>query len=147
VTAAAALTFAALRALAVKHGFADPDTAAAVAMAESMGRPDATLVVTRDQADAYNASHDTGTRHGPERSFGLWQINTLAHPGLDESKLLDPEYNATAAYLISNGGKDWRPWSTYTSGAYRRFMPPATVDDLAPNATALLEPDPGDTQG
>src|ERR1019366_10543421 len=56
-----------------------------------------------------------------ERSFGLWQINTLAHPNYDEASLLDPTYNAQAAYQISSAGTNWSPWSTYTHGEYKPF--------------------------
>jgi hypothetical protein len=95
-------------------------------MAESGGNPGATAIVTQEQADAYNAGHPTGPRHGPERSFGLWQVNTLAHPSYGESQLLGPDYNAQAALAISGGGKNFRAWSTYNSGAFRRFMPVTT---------------------
>jgi hypothetical protein len=118
------MNLAQLRALAVSTGFPNPDLAAAVAMAESRGNPSATAIVTQEQATAWNTANPTEPAHGPERSFGLWQINTLAHPTYSESSLLDPTYNALAAYTISNGGTNWRPWSTYTSGAYRKWYRP-----------------------
>jgi|SRR5271165_4434421 len=137
------LTLVQIHDLAVKHGFEDPDTAAAVAWAESVGNPAASLIVTQAQADAYNAAHPTGPRHGPERSFGLWQVNALVWTRFDETQLTDPDYCAEAALLISRGGTHWQPWSTYNSGLYRRFMPSErpTLPDLAPNASALLDPD------
>lgn len=116
------LTLVELRELAVRHGFPDPDTAAAVAMAESRGRPDAANVVTNPKPGNL-----------PERSFGLWQINTLVHREYDEQRLLDPEYNAQAALAISSGGTVWRWWSTYSDGTYRRFMPPAPVPVAGPD--------------
>lgn len=134
------LTLAQLRELAVTHGFQDPDVAAAVAMAESEGNPRARGDLT------------VGI------SLGLWQVNLRWHPewrdeaDLDGSKgthkLYDPDTNASAALAISHGGTYWKPWSTYTSGAYKRFLPlPSerpTLPDLAPNATALLRPDDDD---
>ena len=105
------LSLAELRDLARSVGFPDPVLAAAVAMAESSGDPAAKRVVTT-----------TGPDHLPERSFGLWQVNTLAHPEFDETELLDPDYNARAALLIAQGPKGWNAWSTYTSGAYLRHM-------------------------
>lgn len=121
------LSFADLVALATSVGMAQPEVAAAVAIAESsrdghLADPSATAIVTQEQADAYNAAHPGGTRHYPERSFGLWQINTLAHPQYDETQLLDPAYNARAALAVSSGGKNWRPWSTFTSGLYRKYL-------------------------
>ncbi len=104
------------------------DTAAAVAMAESNGNPHAQNIVTALQAHTWNTEHPAGPRHGPERSFGLFQVNTLAHPSYDEGRLLDPDYNARAALLISSGGKNWHPWSTYTADpsnprSYLHWMP------------------------
>lgn len=109
------LTLEQLRALATQTGFADPITAAAVAMAESGGNP-AAVNDTRGRTDL-----PAGT--SAEWSLGLWQVNVLAHPDFDAAKLTDPAYNASAALQISNGGTDWKAWSVYTSGAYRAFMP------------------------
>lgn len=63
----------------------------------------------------------------PDNSYGLWQINMLAHStselGISKNEdLYDPIKNAKAMYKISNGGKDWTPWTTYTSGRYKLFM-------------------------
>jgi murein DD-endopeptidase MepM/ murein hydrolase activator NlpD len=60
-------------------------------------------------------------------SVGLWQIRTLkAERGKgtdrDELALADPGRQARAAYNISGGGNNWRPWSVFTSGAFRRFL-------------------------
>jgi Lysozyme like domain len=50
----------------------------------------------------------------PTNDYGLWQINgswgALAS--------LDPFANARAAVRISGNGSNWRPWTTYVSGAY-----------------------------
>lgn len=105
------MTLAQLRSLAAHLGFPDPVTAAAVAMAESGGNPGAINIVANPLPG-----------NAPERSFGLWQINTLAHPQYDEGQLGDPTYNGQAAFAISSGGRNWTPWSTYTSGAYRAYM-------------------------
>lgn len=103
-------TVAQLYALAVSTGFADPVTAAAIAMAESGGNPDAVgdLVITP-----------------PLGSIGLWQINAAAHPQYDPTSLHDPNTNAAAALTISSGGTNFQPWSTFTSGAYQQFVPAA----------------------
>jgi hypothetical protein len=105
------MTLAQLRSLAAHLGFPDPVTAAAIAMAESGGDPSVTHIVA-NPAPGY----------GPERSFGLWQINTLAWPQYDEGSLLDATYNGQAAYAISKGGRDWSAWSVYTSGLYKPFL-------------------------
>jgi len=110
------MTLDQLRQLAANAGFPDPNVAAAIAMAESGGNPNATNIVTNPLPG-----------NGPERSFGLWQINTLAHPNYNESQLLDPAYNASAAFSVSSGGTNFHPWSTYNHGDYLKYMPAGTI--------------------
>jgi hypothetical protein len=69
-------------------------TAAEIAMAESGGNPNAI---------------------SPTDDFGLWQING-SHGSM---ATLNPAGNARSAVSISNDGRNWGPWTTYTSGAYR----------------------------
>lgn len=99
----ARFTLDALRAFARSKGFAQPDVAAAVAMAESGGNA--------------SALGDNGD------SYGLWQINVPSHPEYDRAQLFNPTYNAAAALLISAGGTNWQPWTTFRSGAYLPYMP------------------------
>lgn len=62
--------------------------------------------------------------------YGLWQINS-AH-GYDSAKLLSSAlYNAQAAYAISSQGKDFSPWTTYQSGAYKQYMPASNNSSVA----------------
>lgn len=92
------------------------EMAIAIVMAESGGDPNAKGDVSLEDA-----------KWGP--SIGLFQIRSLKHPSQYgdpdnkriASKLDDPIYNARLAYKISNGGKDWSDWSTYNSGAYRKY--------------------------
>ena len=104
-------------------GSPDADAvAAAVALAESGGDP------TRIDNTAYPARpgyHKPAAGAQPEYSVGIWQVNMLAHPSYTEAALLTPTGNAKAAIAISGNGKDWQPWSTYTSGAYLKFLPGA----------------------
>lgn len=98
------MTLGSLINLATLAGFPDPRLAAAVAMAESGGDP--------------FALGDAG------QSFGLWQVNLPAHPEWRgrEQELFDPMTNARAALAISRGGVSWHPWSTFNSGAYRKYL-------------------------
>lgn len=57
-----------------------------------------------------------------EDSRGLWQINTYAHPEFDGQNLYDPDVNARAMMRVSGGGRNWQPWTGYTSGGYRSYM-------------------------
>lgn len=88
-------------------------TAAAIALAESGGR-----------VDAWNP-------RGKDKSAGLWQINyhgDLYEPrvrqfGTPELLRKDAMANAKAAVAIyKSAGNSFSPWTTYTSGAYRKHM-------------------------
>jgi hypothetical protein len=71
--------------------------AAAIAMAESGGDPDATHVNTNGTTDR-----------------GLWQINSIH----GAQSTTDPTANARAAVAISGNGSSWRPWCTaWSDGA------------------------------
>ncbi|PRY44561.1 type VII secretion target [Umezawaea tangerina] len=91
----------------------DLTIAVAVALAESGGDP-----------RAHNATP-------PDDSYGLWQVNMLGAMGPErrrelglrsDSELFDPAENAKAANRISGDGRSWTPWSTYTSGAYKKHL-------------------------
>lgn len=71
--------------------------ASAVAMAESSGRQYA---------------------HSGSNDFGYWQING----SWGSLATFSAMGNARAAITISHGGNNWSPWTTYTSGAYLRYM-------------------------
>ena len=96
------------------HGSA-LQTAYAIALAESGGRP--------------NAIGDVGlqdSKWGP--SVGLFQIRSLKNwkayndPYRDATRLPNPYYNSEAAYAKSNHGKNFNAWSTYTSGAFLKHL-------------------------
>jgi hypothetical protein len=102
----------------------------AIAMAESSGN-----------ARAHNPNASTG-----DNSYGLFQINMLGAMGPERRKtfglsrnedLFDPLTNAKIAYKMSNGGKNWQPWSTYNRGDYRKFLGQSGADvsnsDAAPS--------------
>lgn len=87
-----------------KAGFAPARAAiaTAIALAESGGDPGAHC------DDCFPGVH--------EDSRGLWQINVVAHPQMAGWNLYDPATNARAAFAISNGGRNFTPWSTYGTG-------------------------------
>jgi LysM repeat protein len=53
--------------------------------------------------------------HSPTNDYGYWQINGSHGPAM---ATYNPIGNAKAAIAISDNGRDWRAWTTYTSGAY-----------------------------
>lgn len=82
------------------------NVAAAIALAESSGRPTAT-----------SANPDGGV------NVGLWQLDTRGKgAGHTVAQLQDPATNARLAVLGSANGTDWSAWATYTSGAYRQYL-------------------------
>ena len=94
-----------IQTLAAATGFSNPALAAAIAMAESRGDACA-------QGDPNIGFHPCSGPNGSSHSFGLWQVNVPSHPQYDAASLLDPNYNARAAYAISSSGTNWQPWST-----------------------------------
>jgi hypothetical protein len=95
-------------------------TGTEIALAESGGNP-------RAQGDL--SLQDT--TWGP--SYGLWQIRTLrAATGgggdRDINRLSSGvAAQAAAEYQISGGGTNWAPWTTYRTGAYKRFASTAAA--------------------
>lgn len=114
-------------------GFTGPQLqmARAIMLAESGGRP-----------TAHNPNAGTG-----DNSYGLFQINMLGDMGparrrqfglSSNEALFDPLTNARVAYQMSQGGTNWSPWSTYKTGAYRKYMgntPAAVASPVIPMHT------------
>lgn len=54
---------------------------------------------------------------------GLWQINSVHDGKLPGQDRYDPSVNAQLMMIISGGGTNWQPWTTYGNGAYNRTLP------------------------
>lgn len=113
----AKLTLTQIESLARSAGMSDPRTMAAIAMAESGGNPSAHNPIP------------------PDNSYGLWQINMLGSLGparrkefglASNSDLFNPAVNARVAAKITKT-QGLSAWSTYTNGAYKRYLGSATV--------------------
>lgn len=115
-------TQAQIRELATAHGFQDVANAVAISWRESAGGYVHATTDTRgmqpDELRAY-----WGSPAGPELSVGLWQINIAdkgnrkllgldvnGDPSLDVATYQDPDENAHAALVLSDGGKNWNAW-------------------------------------
>lgn len=116
----ATLTHAQLEELWITAGGsqATADTAAAIAQAESGGCQYAKHGPTDDRP-VKQCRYTFSTR---ESSYGLWQVNRFAHPQYSAASLYTELGNAKAAVEISNGGSNFKPWSTFTNGAYKQFL-------------------------
>lgn len=85
--------------------------AVAIALAESGGNPRA------------------ANRTAPDDSHGLWQVNYFGNLKGGRTKKFgppeaqyDPDTNAKAAYQISGAGRNFRPWTTFTSGKHKQYL-------------------------
>ncbi len=58
---------------------------------------------------------------------GILQINNYWHPEVTDQQAYDPTQAFQAAFRISNGGKDFTPWTTFTSGAYKQYVLSSTI--------------------
>lgn len=122
---AAALTYAQLKGLWLDaskgtkyHTNRWASLMAAIAMAESGGRP-----------DALNPSDNGGT----QSSFGLWQISNGTHTP-PTANWSDPRANAQLAIGKLNS-QGLGAWGTYTSGAYKQFLSGKTAAAPPPAGT------------
>lgn len=62
-----------------------------------------------------------GCRRG-STDRGLWQINSCYHPDVPDSCAYNANCNARAAHRISKGGTQWKWWSSYQNGSYRKYL-------------------------
>jgi hypothetical protein len=102
------LTYNQLYQLALDAGFkgASALTMAAVAMAESGGDPKIQHV------------NDDGSIDN-----GVLQINNKAHPNISVEQADNPQAAFQAAYQISSSGMNFNPWTTYKTGAWKKYVP------------------------
>jgi hypothetical protein len=114
------LSFDALVSLAQDAGFdSDSNVAAAIALAESGGDPNAYNKEPQDVPGKYNrVSADDGLG-----SVGLWQIYLAAHSEFQGQDLTDPAANAQAAYAVFVKSRGFHAWSTFKDGSYESFIP------------------------
>ncbi len=125
--------------------FTDPQLARLFADAGFTGEALVTMVavsLAEDPARDPAARGDLGlqtAKWGP--SLGFAQIRSLwADYGTgrdrDPTRLTDPAFNAHAAWDISRGGADFRPWSTWTSGRFRDYLDRARAAVTGTSSTA-----------
>jgi hypothetical protein len=120
----------AVRQAAARYFPADQvDTAVAVAHAESSLNPDP----------------PNPPVVGGHKMLGLWQINSGAHVDLVAGKdWKNPGVNAWMAYQIwHDAGDSWKPWSTYVSGSYRKYLPDGSEASTRPTSVSPITPAPG----
>ena len=97
---------------------ASADTAAAIAEAESKG----CLYAKAGPTDDRPLKACTYRKTSKENSYSLWQVNRMAHPQYTAKELYTALGVAKAAVAISNGGANFKPWTTYVSGEYKQYL-------------------------
>lgn len=85
--------------------------------------------ITQPEADRMPGIQQSGQPYS-KTGWGLWQItpgNSVPSVGTDD-QLLDPLTNARAAYAKYHAAGDtFRPWTTYTNGAYKAWIAAASA--------------------
>ena len=92
-------------------------TAVAVSLAENGSRTLRAVGVNSDQWHS--------------RDRGPWQINDHWHPDVSDSCAFDLSCAAKAAFKISDQGRSWTPWATFTSGKYKQYLSDASANSSA----------------
>lgn len=84
---------------------------------EAEGGSSSEAFMAAEIATAESAGKEYSTMHNTDGSTdrGYFQINS-SHGSLST---YDPAGNAKAAIEISDNGRNWMPWVTYQTGAYR----------------------------
>lgn len=115
--------------LVVSNGFQNPAIAVAVALAESGGDTNA---------------RNTAGNSPPSTDRGLFQINSYWHREVSDACAYNADCCTKAAYRISNGGRNWTPWTTYNVGAHKKYLARAQAAVAAVvNPPAPPVPQPG----
>jgi hypothetical protein len=83
-------------------------TIAAIARSESGGDP-----------DAHNSVY-------PDDSYGITQINALAHGDKAKAAKGNPLRAMELAFEVSKGGTDFSPWTEYRNKGYQKYLGEAT---------------------
>src|SRR6202044_1982151 len=115
-----------LEALWLKAGGAKSvaPTMAAIALAESDGNPSSI------------------NPEGPQHAEGLWQIKGQLVPG----NILNPEVNAANA-VAKYRSQGLGAWTTYTEGAYKKYLTPSVEMALARKDEGARKSDTGGVGG
>lgn len=89
------------------------------------------FAIAKAESSARVKAHNRPENKTGDNSYGLFQINMIGNLGPDRRErynlkrnedLFDPERNASVAFEMSNKGKDWNAWTTYTKGVYKKFI-------------------------
>lgn len=108
---------------------------------------DLVIMTAIDGAESGYVPTATHRNSNGSTDYGLAQINSVHAGILASGPWADPYANARMARQVwAEAGGSWRPWATYNSGSYLKFMPKAgpgivTVAAVTPAASAVCSQD------
>lgn len=108
------------------------------ALQTGFSKTTAPIIVAIEEAESglNTLAHNTGTPGHPENSWGIAQINLLAHPDVSVTQATDPLLADYYALKLSNQGTNFTAWSTFNNGAYLQYLPGAQGTSPGPVVTA-----------
>lgn len=121
------------------------DDAAVAAHVRAAGFPESEVAIAVAVANAESSLKPTATNRNTNGStdYGLFQINSIHGSILSQGKWSDPADNAVMAFKIwSQAGDSWRPWVTFNTGAYRKYLRSPAMPAPAMPAPAAPVPMP-----
>lgn len=84
-------------------------------------------------AHSWNKSDPNGGSFGILQINGFW-FHPMSGPAITQSQALDPQNAFNYAYnVISSKGTNFTPWSTFTSGAYKKYIQQDSATTIAVN--------------
>ncbi len=82
----------------------------------------ATSIAICDVESGFRSDAVGGPNQDGSYDYGLWQINSAAHPQYSKAQMFDPTQNAAAMYYVSSSGTNWSAWTSYANGNYQQYM-------------------------
>lgn len=87
---------------------------------------DLTMAIAVAYAESSGNTNATHRNSNGSTDYGLWQINTANSGALQLGNWADGATNAKMARMVWNQ-QGWAAWVTHDTGAYRLYMPQATI--------------------
>lgn len=104
--------------VAAKAGFSFNRT-----VATSLGQePQIIVAIAVAMAESSCSPSAVNVNSGGSRDRGLWQMNSYYHSEVSDACAFQIQCNANSAWNISNHGTDWKPWTTFASGAWKTYL-------------------------
>lgn len=97
------------------------------------------LAIAHAESGLNPLAQNTNTDGSIDR--GIVQINSRWHPEVSDSCAYNPACAFKAAFTISNKGTSFTPWTTYTTGAYTKYLAGGSTSTVSTSTSS--SPIPG----